>query len=133
MAIETQHGRHRDRPHPDHPSKPDSPSELTKPSWRYVARKTVREFVDDECIDLAAALTYYAVLALFPAAIAMLSLVGVVGQGDETVDALLQVLRDVGAASVADTIEPTLTELNGAPNAGPADLGRVRIAAHGGA
>ena len=54
--------------------------------------------MDDQCTDLAAALTYYAVLALFPAAIALLSLVGLVGQGPKTVDTLLQILRDVGAS-----------------------------------
>ena len=46
---------------------PDSPTDLTKPSWKYVLRKTAREFSKDQCTDLAAALTYYAVLALFPA------------------------------------------------------------------
>jgi membrane protein len=30
-----------------------------------VLRKTAREFSKDQCTDLAAALTYYAVLALF--------------------------------------------------------------------
>jgi membrane protein len=107
-----------DVPHPDDPRKPDSPTELTKPSWRYVVRKTVREFSDDECTDLAAALTYYSVLALFPGAIAMLSLVGLFGQGDESVDTLMQILRDVGASSAADTLEPTLVELSKTQNAG---------------
>ncbi len=107
-----------DLPHPDDPRKPSSPSELTKPSWRYVLRKTVREFSEDECTDLAAALTYYSVLALFPAAIAILSLVGLVGQGDETVTTLLQILRDIGAGGVAETLEPTLTELSRSQSAG---------------
>ena len=98
--------------------KTDSPGDLTKQSWFYVARKTFREFSDDQCTDLAAALTYYSVLALFPAAIAILSLVGLVGQGPKTVDTLLQILRDVGASNAAETLEPTLTELSTAPNAG---------------
>ena len=55
-------------------------ADLTKASWRYVVRKTAREWSADQCTDLAAALTYYSVLALFPAAIAILSLVGLVGQ-----------------------------------------------------
>jgi membrane protein len=106
------------RAEPDADRKPDSPTDLTKPSWLYVLRKTAREFSDDQCTDLAAALTYYAVLALFPAAIAMLSLVGLVGSGPETVDTLLQILRDVGATSAADTLEPTLTELSRSTGAG---------------
>ena len=51
-----------DVPRPDDPRKPESPSELTKPSWRYVVRKTIREFSDDECTDLAAALIVGVVL-----------------------------------------------------------------------
>ncbi|WP_205473253.1 YihY/virulence factor BrkB family protein [Nocardioides sp. SYSU D00038] len=107
-----------DRPHPEAEGKPDAPTDLTRPSWTYVLRKTVREFSADQCTDLAAALTYYAVLALFPGALALLSLVGLVGQGEETVETLLQVLRDVGAGSAATTLEPTLVELSRAPGAG---------------
>lgn len=98
--------------------KPESPGDLTKPSWTYVVRKTLREFSDDQCTDLAAALTYYAVLALFPAALAMLSLVGLVGDGRATVEALLQVMRDIGAGNAADTLEPTLLQLSQSSGAG---------------
>jgi membrane protein len=76
--------------------------------------------MDDECTDLAAALTFYAVLALFPAAIALLSLVGLVGQARETVDTLVQILDDLGASSAAQTLEPTLTQLSNTPGAGVA-------------
>jgi len=93
------------------PMKPDSPAQIKKPSWIYVARKTLREFSSDQCTDLAAALTYYAVLALFPAAIALLSLVSLVGQARSTVTTLLQILNDVGASSAANTLRPTLTQL----------------------
>ena len=64
-------------------------------------RKTVREFGDDHCTDLAAALTYYAVLALFPAAIALISLLGVVGQGQSSVDNIIEVLAAAGVAEHA--------------------------------
>lgn len=93
------------------PDKPDSPTDLDARSWKYVGRKTAREFMKDQCTDIAAALTYYAVLALFPALIAVLSLVGLVGRTDETVSTLLGILRDLGASSVADTLEPTITQL----------------------
>src|SRR5690606_33530486 len=49
---------------------------------------------------------------------AMLSLVGLVGDGPKTVDTLLQILRDVGASSAADTIEPTLMELSRSQSSG---------------
>ena len=97
--------------------KAESPTDLTKRSWLYVARKTGREFTKDQCTDLAAALTYYAVLSLFPAVIALLSLVGVFGQGPKTVEALLDVLRDLGGGTAADTLQPTLEKLSEASSA----------------
>lgn len=98
--------------------KPDSPNDLTKQSWTYVLRKTVREFSEDQCLDLAAALTYYAVLAMFPAALAMLSVVGLVSDGRETVDTLLGIMRDIGAGDAAKTLEPTLVQLSQSSSAG---------------
>ena len=95
---------------------PDSPAELTKPSWMYVLRKTGREFGRDQCTDLAAALTYYAVLALFPALIALLSLVGLVGQGPSTVTTITDVLTQVGAGSIADTLAGPLQDISNAPS-----------------
>ena len=98
--------------------KADSPVDLKKRSWIYVARRTAREFSTDECTDVAAALTYYSVLAMFPAAIAVLSLVSLVGKGPKTVQTLLQILDDVGATSAAHTLGPTLTQLSRSQNSG---------------
>ncbi|MBU1801074.1 MAG: YihY/virulence factor BrkB family protein [Actinobacteria bacterium] len=108
------------RPSPDVEDGPDDPTDLSSRSWRYVARRTLREFSSDGCTDIAAALTYYGVLALFPGLIALISLVGLVGRGRESADTVLEVLRGVGAGSVADTLEPTLVELSSAPGAGVA-------------
>ena len=59
-------------PDPDDPRKPDQPRELHKRSWLGVLKRTATEFKDDNCTDWAAALTYYGVLAMFPAAVALL-------------------------------------------------------------
>jgi membrane protein len=106
------------RPAPDAEEKVDDPTDLDRKSWAYVLRKTAREFSADQCTDLAAALTYYSVLALFPAAIALTSLLGLVGQGTEAVDQVLDILRQVGAGGVADSIGPTLEELARSQSAG---------------
>ena len=103
--------------HPE-AGKLDSPTQLERRTWRYVARRTLREFTSDECTDLAAALTYYAVLAVFPAAIALLSLLGLVGQGDDAVEEVLSIVDDLGGGSLVGTIEPTLTELSQSQSAG---------------
>lgn len=105
-------------PDPDDPRKPDSPTDLTKPSALYVLRKTAREFSHDQCTDLAAALTYYAVLSLFPAVLVMVSLLGVFGQGKRTTDALLDLVSDVAPGSTVDTLRPTVQQLVESPSAG---------------
>lgn len=104
-------------PAPDDTGKPDAPTKLTKPTWKYIARKTLREFSDDQCTDLAAALTYYAVLALFPALLAVVSLLGIFGQAGKT-DQLIDVLSQMGAGSVADTIKGPLEQLTANSSAG---------------
>lgn len=96
----------------------ESPTDLTVRSWRYVLRKTLREFSGDECTDLAAALTYYAVLAVFPAAIALTSLLGVVGQGTSSVQTLLDVISQLGGGSVVDSVRDPLLEVSRSPGAG---------------
>ena len=58
---------------------PEKPSGLTVGSWGGVFKRTVREFRQDELTDLAAALTYYGILAIFPALIALVSLLGLIG------------------------------------------------------
>ena len=76
-------------PDPEDPRKPESPTQLTKHSFMFVLRKTLREFSRDQCTDIAAALTYYSVLSLFPALLALVSLLGVFGQGQKTTEAVL--------------------------------------------
>ncbi len=98
-------------PDPDAPEKPDSPPELSKPSWRYTAKKALREFFADQCTDQAAALTYYSVLALFPALLALVSLLGVFGQGESTVNAMLDMVRSLGQQSAAQVLEDPVRQM----------------------
>ncbi|WP_421741516.1 YihY/virulence factor BrkB family protein [Cellulomonas sp.] len=105
-------------PAPEDPRKPDSPDDMTKRSWLYVLRKTLREFGKDQCTDLAAALTYYAVLAIAPALLAVISILGLVGDPQKMVADVLRIAGDVGVSSVDDTLEPILTQLTEAPAAG---------------
>ena len=105
-------------PDPDDPSKPESPTDLSKPSILYVLRKTAREFSTDQCTDLAAALTYYAVLSLFPALVVVVSLLGVFGQGQRTTDAVLQIVGQLGPASAVDTLRTPIQQLVESPSAG---------------
>src|SRR3954452_21959632 len=82
-------------PAPDDPRKPDSPPDLSKPSWKYTARMAFAEFKRDECTDLAAALNYFAVLSVLPAFIVVASIVGVVGKPQSTADAVVKLLSEL--------------------------------------
>jgi membrane protein len=48
--------------------------------WWPVLKRTVREFREDNLTDWAAALTYFSVLAIFPALIVLVSILGLVGE-----------------------------------------------------
>ncbi len=96
----------------------DSPTELEGRSVRFLLRKAIRGCMTDQCTDLAAALTYYSILALFPAALAVTSLLGLVGQGTEAVDAVLGIVEDLGGTSIVDSIQPTLEQLASSQSAG---------------
>jgi len=60
--------------------KPDQPTDLPRPAWGGVLKRTLREFNGDHLTDLAAALTYYGVLAIFPMLIVIVSVLGLLGK-----------------------------------------------------
>ncbi|MDQ4133871.1 MAG: YihY/virulence factor BrkB family protein [Actinomycetota bacterium] len=57
----------------------NTPTALPKRHWSGALKRTVREFKDDHLTDFAAALTYYGVLSIFPAMLALVSLLGLLG------------------------------------------------------
>lgn len=69
---------------------PDSPADLPRPSLVAVVRRARQEFRDDHVTDLAAGLTYYAVLSIVPALIVLVAILGLLGP-----DASHQVLGQV--------------------------------------
>lgn len=115
-------------PSPEHEEKPDTPAQLEKRSWRYILVKTIREFTADQCVDAAAGLTYYAVLSLFPALIAIFSLLGLFGQEGAAADAVLGILDDVAPADTVDALRGPLEQLSTAPGAGLALVTGILLA-----
>ena len=101
MASNDTAVREHSAPDPDAPGKPESPTDIGKAGWRFTAKAAVAEFQRDQCTDLAAALTYYSVLSVFPAMLALVSLLGVFGQGKETTDAMLDLLDQLGQGEIA--------------------------------
>ena len=109
----TQHGSQLDEhaPSPDDPRKPDSPGDLAPRSWRYAVRQAWAEFRRDECTDLAAALTYFAVLSLFPALLAVVSLLGVFGQGESTTRTVLDLVERIGNEDAVEQLRQPITQM----------------------
>ena len=118
----------RKAPDPEASGKPDSPDDLHKRSWKYVLRKTIREFSSDQCTDIAASLTYYAVLSLFPGLIAIFSLLGVVGQGKAASDAVLGIIEQVAPGDTVDTIRGPIEQIAESPGAGFALITGILLA-----
>ena len=75
-------------------------------------KRTVREFKEDDLTLLAAALTYYGILSLFPALLVLLSLLGLAGQS--TIDTLLQNIGSLTPTARA-TSSPTRSATSRAP------------------
>jgi len=130
MSTDTTTPERRDTrpPAPDDPAKPDSPDDLEKMSWRYILRKTAREFSSDQCIDIAAALTYYSVLSIFPALIAIFSLLGVFGQGKAASDAILQIIEQVAPGDTVGAIRGPIEQMATSPAAGVALVSGILLA-----
>jgi membrane protein len=75
-----------------------------------VVARTARAFYDDQMTHHAAALTYYALMSLFPALLLALSLLGLVGQYPATYDAIIGYLREVVPRSALAPLDSSLRD-----------------------
>src|SRR6185312_5206334 len=66
-------------------------------------KRTFTEFSEDNMTDWAAALTYYGLLSLFPALIALVSIVGLFGDPESTTKSITDIVTEIGPDSAADT------------------------------
>lgn len=66
-------------------------------------KRTFTEFSEDGLTDWAASLTYYGLLALFPALIALVGLLGLVGDPHSTTKTITEVVTKLGPSSAAQT------------------------------
>jgi membrane protein len=73
-----------------------------------IIKRTAVAFYDDQMTHHAAALTYYALMSLFPAILLAVSLLGLIGQYPETYDAIIGYLRKVAPASAVVPLDSSL-------------------------
>jgi membrane protein len=102
---------------------PDSPTDLNKGSWLGTLKRTVKGFRRDNLTDWAAALTYYAVLSLFPAIIALISILGLVVDPATITRVITDVVSQLGPKSAVDTFKGPIDQI--ASNRSGALLGLI--------
>ncbi|MGX1809071.1 YihY/virulence factor BrkB family protein [Nocardia sp. NPDC055321] len=100
---------------------PDSPADLSKPSLVAVVKRAGREFQRDNLTDLAASLTYYAMLSIVPGLIVLVSLLGLLGP-DATGELMGQV-RELAPGSSADFVQTLIDQAQA--NKSGAGLGAI--------
>ncbi|HKH16451.1 MAG TPA: YihY/virulence factor BrkB family protein [Solirubrobacteraceae bacterium] len=88
-----------------------SPGDLPKRSWGGTLKRTITEFKEDKLNHWAAALTYYAVLSLFPALLVMVSLVGLFADPATVTKFLTDVVSSLGPASAVDTFKDPIESI----------------------
>jgi membrane protein len=107
---------------PDDARKSDSPAAPKRADYRpegadrksglfATLKRTATEFSEDNLTDWAASLTYYGLLALFPALIALVSVVGLVGDPKSTTDTITEMITKIGPDSAAATFSGPIEQI----------------------
>ena len=94
---------------------PRKPTDLGARSWWSALKRTVSEFRADNLTDWAAALTYYAILSIFPALIVLVSILGLAG--DSATQALLDNIQQLGPGPAQDIVSGAIREISGSQGA----------------
>lgn len=96
---------------PKQNAKPHSPAAVEKRSWKLAVRRTLHAFGADECPDLAASLTFYAILALVPSVMVAFSVVSLLGRGDETARVVLTVVESFVPRASTAAVRDVLSQI----------------------
>src|SRR4051812_16411094 len=88
---------------------PDTPTDMEGRSWLGTLKRTVTEFKEDNLTDWAAALTYYGILAIFPALLALVSLLGLAGH--DTTQSLIDNLGKLAPGPAKDIFTNAIKNL----------------------
>lgn len=95
---------------------PDSPAAVGKASWPAILKRTLKEFKQDELTDRAAGLTYYGILALFPALLVLISLLGIAGSS--ATQTVLDNIQKLAPGAARDVLTNAVNQLQGSAGVG---------------
>jgi membrane protein len=97
---------------------PQTPADIPAPGWRQVLRRSVRQFKHDDVPDRAAALTYFGVLAIFPAALVLVAILGLLGRS--SVQSVLDNLEQLTPGGVNSFLRSVVNQVQGRSSAASA-------------
>jgi membrane protein len=100
---------------------PASPTDIPAGGWRRILVRSVQQFQADDVTDRAAALTYYGVLAIFPAVLVLISILGLVGKS--TTQKVLDNLHQVAPGGVNSFLRTVIEQVQG--RSGAASIGAI--------
>jgi membrane protein len=93
---------------------------MSSGEWKAVAKAMWSRFGEVEITDRAAALTYYAVLSLFPGLLVTVALLALIGEYPRTYESIVNTLHDAAPGAAVDAIDSGLrSALKNRGNAGP--------------
>jgi membrane protein len=87
----------------------ESPGDVGRRGWWGVLKRTIAEFREDNLTDWAAALTYYAILSIFPALLVLVSVLGLIG--DSVTQPLMDNLKSVAPGPAQDIFTSAIRNL----------------------
>jgi len=106
---------------------PDSPAQLKGKGIIAALKRTFKQFSQDNVSDWAAALTYYGVLSIFPAALALVSVLGLLSNnGQQTVQ---DTVKEVApSAQIQSLVNQVLSQVQDPGKAGFAAIIGILVA-----
>jgi membrane protein len=89
---------------------PNGPTELSPRSWWWAVKRTVSRFRAEELTDVAAALTYYGVLAIFPTLLVLVSTLGLIGES--ATNPVLDNITDIAPGPAGEILTNAIEEIS---------------------
>lgn len=91
--------------------RPEGPAHAHESGLGATLKRTLLEFKEDGGTDWAAALTYYSVLSIFPMLIALVSIIGLVGDPKRVTKNLVDLVNKFGPSTTSDTFKGPISDL----------------------
>lgn len=113
-------------PPPRRAGAPETPWQLSRRSWLEIGKRVIKEFSADRVTSVAGGVTFFALLALFPAITALVSIYGMVAD-PATIADHLSLLENILPQSALDLISGQVIAIASAPKTSLSIAGIVAL------